>query len=211
MRDKESMSPQNTSDEGAPTARLEFARRLRELRIPRGFRTARSLARCLEIDENRYTRYERAEVEPDLTMIRRICEALNVTPNDLLGDVDTGADAQPSASQARPPAEGPGMVAAPRPARHHQDPISTAAWLLAEVATEIRAELPASLPSVTPPTSSLAVIAETGRLYKSLMEHPFETIADLLSEPTIANAKPAGAHSLQERIEAFMALVKSPS
>ena len=65
-------------------ARLDFAERLRALRIPRGFRTARSFAKALGIDENRYTRYERAEVEPDLGLIRRICEILHVSPADLL-------------------------------------------------------------------------------------------------------------------------------
>jgi len=37
------------------------------------------------IEENRYTRYERAEVEPSLTVLLKICETLGVTPNDLLG------------------------------------------------------------------------------------------------------------------------------
>lgn len=64
--------------------RERFARQLRALRIPRGFKTARSFALALGIDENRYTRYERAEVEPDLSLIQRICETLRVTPNDLL-------------------------------------------------------------------------------------------------------------------------------
>lgn len=65
--------------------RAYFAQRLRELRIPRGFKTARKLAQELGIDENRYTRYERAEVEPDLDLLVRIAEVLAVTPNDLLG------------------------------------------------------------------------------------------------------------------------------
>ena len=69
------------------SSRTIFARRLRELRVPRGFRTARSLATALGIDENRYTRYERAEVEPDLGLLMKICEVLALTPNDLLLDV----------------------------------------------------------------------------------------------------------------------------
>lgn len=64
--------------------RERFARQLKTLRIPRGFKTARSFAEALGIDENRYTRYERAEVEPDLSLIHRICETLRITPNDLL-------------------------------------------------------------------------------------------------------------------------------
>jgi transcriptional regulator with XRE-family HTH domain len=67
-------------------ARSRFAHRLRAIRIPRGFKTARSFAKALGIDENRYTRYERAEVEPDLQLLLRICELLKATPNDLLCD-----------------------------------------------------------------------------------------------------------------------------
>lgn len=66
--------------------RARFAQRLRAIRIPRGYKTARSFAEALEIDENRYTRYERAEVEPDLQLMMRICSLLNATPNDLLCD-----------------------------------------------------------------------------------------------------------------------------
>jgi transcriptional regulator with XRE-family HTH domain len=67
-------------------ARARFAHRLRAIRIPRGYKTARSFAEALEIDENRYTRYERAEVEPDLQLLMRICTLLGATPNDLLCD-----------------------------------------------------------------------------------------------------------------------------
>jgi transcriptional regulator with XRE-family HTH domain len=69
----------------APAVRVEFARRLRELRTERGFRHAREFARVLGIEENRYTRYERAEVEPSLTLIHKMCVTLQVSPNDLLG------------------------------------------------------------------------------------------------------------------------------
>lgn len=211
MRNKESMNSQNRSDDSVPAARLEFARRLRELRIPRGFRTARSLARSLDIDENRYTRYERAEVEPDLTMIRRICETLNVTPNDLLCDVGSSADDHPLSSPATHSADQASADATQKVVRHHHSPIPTAAWLLAEVAMELRGDLRAKHGPVAPRSSALAIMAETGRLYRALMEQPFETIADLLSEHAIADANPALAQSLQERMEAFMALVKSPS
>lgn len=88
----------NTSSSTA--SRTTFARRLRELRVPRGFRTARSLAQALGIDENRYTRYERAEVEPDLGLLVKICEVLALTPNDLLLDQSTTAAPQPTAFAA---------------------------------------------------------------------------------------------------------------
>jgi transcriptional regulator with XRE-family HTH domain len=211
MRDKDSMNSQNRPDDGAPAARLEFARRLRELRIPRGFRTARSLARSLDIDENRYTRYERAEVEPDLTMIRRICETLNVTPNDLFSYVGVGAETQSVASAGARSLDRPGADAEPRPVRPQNDPITTAAWLVAEVATQLKGNLQAKGGAGAPRPTALAIMAETGRLYKALMEQPFETITDLLSEQAVANADPDIAQPLQDRIEAFVALIKSPS
>jgi len=69
----------------APEIRLQFAKRLKLLRTEKGFTHARAFAKALGIEENRYTRYERAEVEPSLTLIHRICQTLQVSPNDLLG------------------------------------------------------------------------------------------------------------------------------
>ncbi len=69
----------------APTLRAEFAQRLRRLRIERGYKRARHLAESLGIDENRYTRYERAETEPDISLLSQICSKLAVTPNTLFG------------------------------------------------------------------------------------------------------------------------------
>jgi transcriptional regulator with XRE-family HTH domain len=67
-----------------PKARARFASQLRRLRVQKGFTTARQFAGAIGIDENRYTRYERAEVEPSLTVLLKICETLGATPNDLL-------------------------------------------------------------------------------------------------------------------------------
>jgi transcriptional regulator with XRE-family HTH domain len=78
------MTTQTPSPAAVPAVREHFAKRLKELRIPRGFPTARSLSRALGIDENRYTRYERAEVEPDLSLLLKICGLLRASPNDLL-------------------------------------------------------------------------------------------------------------------------------
>ena len=63
--------------------RIQFGVRLKSLRLSAGFRTARAFAEALELDENRYTRYERGEVEPNLTTICRICSVLAIQPNDL--------------------------------------------------------------------------------------------------------------------------------
>jgi transcriptional regulator with XRE-family HTH domain len=66
-------------------ARERFASQVRHLRAQKGFGTARSFARALGIEENRYTRYERAEVEPSLTLIHKTCVTLQVSPSDLFG------------------------------------------------------------------------------------------------------------------------------
>jgi transcriptional regulator with XRE-family HTH domain len=67
-----------------PVPRREFSKRLRMLRLAEGYDTAREFARALQIEENRYTRWERAETEPDISNILRICQILNVDPNALL-------------------------------------------------------------------------------------------------------------------------------
>lgn len=93
-----------------------FATRLKQLRVLRGFRTARAFAQALEIDENRYTRWERGEVEPSVAMLAKMAEVLNL-PVDILvsgGDVaaslpsplvstGVGARAVPSASRLEAP------------------------------------------------------------------------------------------------------------
>jgi transcriptional regulator with XRE-family HTH domain len=75
-----------------PEARARFASQLRRLRVEKGFATARQFARAIGIDENRYTRYERAEVEPSLTLIHKMCETLRVSPNELLDFTESAPD-----------------------------------------------------------------------------------------------------------------------
>ncbi|MEM1306220.1 MAG: helix-turn-helix transcriptional regulator, partial [Pseudomonadota bacterium] len=76
----------------APEIRTMFSRNLRETRKAAGFRSARAFAERLDIDENRYTRYERAEVEPSLDLLVRICRKLKTSPNALLDFADTTHD-----------------------------------------------------------------------------------------------------------------------
>ena len=60
--------------------REKFAKRLRRCRRQAGYVRARAFAQALGIEENRYTRYERAEAEPNLELIRKICLVLRVSP-----------------------------------------------------------------------------------------------------------------------------------
>lgn len=71
-------------DPADTSPRAQFARNLRRLRIEKGFRSASAFSRKLGIDHNRYTRYERAEVEPNLSVLLKICDGLEVSPNELL-------------------------------------------------------------------------------------------------------------------------------
>ena len=68
--------------------RTRFGLRLKELRREAGFKTARSFAQVLNMQENRYTRYERGEVEPNLFNIGKMCRLLGVDANRLSGLTD---------------------------------------------------------------------------------------------------------------------------
>lgn len=196
------MSAQHTSDSGIPLARLEFAQRLRELRVPRGFRTARSLARALDIDENRYTRYERAEVEPDLTMIRRICEMLDVTPDTLLCP---GAPRDTAEPQPGPPSDG--QNGSYRGSTPRASDLQTSAWLLAEAATALLNDRAAPDDSGAP--APLASVAGTCKVYKALMERPFETIAELLTHFESTQVDLPTANMLRGFIDQFVSIIKA--
>lgn len=180
------------SPENSPTERQAFAHRLRELRVTRGYRTARSLALDLGIDENRYTRYERAEVEPDIDLITRICRTLSLTPNVLFGfdserpqtgfaEVAQGiisgygsAGAAPTADISTAESEG---------AEASANAFTRFAWALADEIATVRARS-AGAPSGGP----LAQVATAMAIYKNLMDAPFETLEVLLREPALAHA-----------------------
>jgi len=61
-----------------------FGKRLRALRTIADYNTARAFAAHLGIDENTLTRWERRETEPDIEMILRICQVLEISPSELL-------------------------------------------------------------------------------------------------------------------------------
>jgi transcriptional regulator with XRE-family HTH domain len=185
--------------------RLHFAQRLKELRAARGFRTARSLAQALDIDENRYTRYERAEVEPDLTLVMRICEALRATPNDLLlGWAQPGADrplegfaekaeaASPDPRQAELAAAGAevsGRRASPR----------ALAWRLAGELARSRA------PSEAP----LTTLRTKFRLFTEIERDPFSFISRLAEDPALSGLEAPEQARIAALMDDLMAAVSS--
>ena len=146
----------------APEVRSQFAQRLKSLRTQRGFDRARYFAKSLGIEENRYTRYERAEVEPSLTLIHKMCETLRVSPNELLGFADL-RHLRAASGLCR------GVAGGNRRAGRRQgaDPVSSLAWNLAAEAVAIRHEHGARSKA---PADPLAMLRETGALFQQSAE-----------------------------------------
>lgn len=156
----------------APQVRSEFAKRLKVIRTQRGFPRARYFASTLGIEENRYTRYERAEVEPSLTLIHKMCETLGITPNELLGfEAVRPRESQPGFSEASP---GPEQA----------NPRDAIAWQIAEEIVRTRREYEQG----RRPADPLSDMRDTGALFRSLVAEPFETIAKLADEPALSAA-----------------------
>jgi transcriptional regulator with XRE-family HTH domain len=185
----------------APEVRSQFAKRLKTMRTQRGFPRARYFARSLGIEENRYTRYERAEVEPNLTLIHKMCETLRVSPNELLGFTEPG--------QARSFEPAPGLAESTASEIAHvprrdgvgqgPDAISSLAWRLAVEVIAIRHEQPGKKIS----SDTLETMRETGALFRSLQAKPFDTAAELASDPAIERVDGKRRAALARLIRSF--------
>ena len=180
----------------APEVRARFAQRLKTLRTQRGFDRARYFAKSLGIEENRYTRYERAEVEPSLTLIHKMCETLQVSPNELLGLPDVPHHGSAVLSPAEPAA----------PGGHGErvgkgtDPVSLLAWSLAAEAVAIRqARTAKSKPAGDP----LAALRETSVLFSGLQAEPFKTVAAILGDAALMDIGAEHKTRLAELIHAY--------
>jgi transcriptional regulator with XRE-family HTH domain len=187
----------------APEVRSQFAQRLKSLRSQRGFDRARYFAKTLGIEENRYTRYERAEVEPSLTLIHKMCETLRVSPNELLGFADPKLGyhmpglAEPSLEElARAQASGVGSDGSGKA----RDPTSSLAWNLAAEAVAIRHEHNAKSKAGADP---LAALRETGALFRSLQTEPFESVAKIVNDEALKDVDAKRRATLAELIQAF--------
>ena len=190
---------------GLTETRSRFARRLKAIRVPQGFRTARSFAEALGIDENRYTRYERGEVEPNLELLMRMCELLNATPNDLLCDFvghPEGELAQGFVEEEthyREDVEGTraGGGQGDADARHSGSKLRATAWLLAsEIAgvaeTSERAE-------ATP----LDRLRRTSGLFDDLLGDPFAVLRSISSDLSQREIDLESQQRITRLIEAF--------
>ena len=173
--------PQETNP---PDARLDFARQLKATRTAKGFAHARYFAAALGLEENRYTRYERAEVEPSLSIIRRMCVTLGVTPNDLLAPSDGAEPAGPAIGRRE-----------------------NLAWRLASELATVRAG--ATQPQEA--TKSLPVLHAAATLYRKLTEDPYSTVAEIASTEVMASIedehrKEAIVHLVQAYIDSVRRL-----
>ena len=61
-----------------------FADRLREARQKSEYTSAAQFANVLGIEPHAYRKYERGQSEPNFDTLTRICELLDLTPNQLL-------------------------------------------------------------------------------------------------------------------------------
>jgi len=164
----------------APAVRAEFAKRLRALRAQRGYERARHFAQALGVEENRYTRYERAEVEPNLSLLVEICQKLAITPNELMGFADAAVDGRTAGLLAGPPA--PRREARGAPGPSPAPDLRALAWQLAAEAARIKAELSGPAKAAFDP---LRLVRETGRLYARLEQDPFGTVAEIVADPAL--------------------------
>jgi transcriptional regulator with XRE-family HTH domain len=192
----------------APQVRSQFAQRLKSLRTQRGFDRARYFAKSLGIEENRYTRYERAEVEPSLTLIHKMCETLRVSPNELLGFADPGhlpggipGLAEASAEEIeRAHGGGAGGKGA--------HPVGSLAWSLAAEAVAIRHEHGAKSKA---PADPLALLRETSALFRNLQTEPFDTVAAILNDAALKTVDGKHKAKLAEMIQAYTESVSDGS
>jgi len=187
----------------APNVRSQFAKRLKSIRTLRGFGRARYFAKALGIEENRYTRYERAEVEPSLTLIHKMCEMLRVTPNELLGFSELRQERQYGATLGlADPADDEVSHSSPHDAGAGDvgDPLSSIAWQLASTAVAIRHEQAGKSKAAGDP---LETVRETGALFRDLRSNPFGAATEIVDDPALKSADANRKAALAKLIQSF--------
>jgi len=179
-----------------------FAAGLRLARVRAGYKTARSLAIRLGIQENRYTRFERGAAEPDFSLIAQICDVLEVTPNELFGIGAAAAGfaerGQPSLAPQVEPRDVPRAVREPG-----ASPSAHAAWRLASDIERARRKLAGGGAA----DEGLAAVRETTTLYEELMAAPYAAIGRIAADPVLAAASRKSSIALRKQIDQFVAAV----
>jgi transcriptional regulator with XRE-family HTH domain len=176
--------------------REKFPQNLRLLRISRGFARARHFAEAIGIGENRYTRYERGEAEPNIDLIYKICDVLKAAPNDLFG---IGEDRNMLRID---PSQRPGFAdlpqAAPSLSTPHQDR-QVAGWALAR-------EL-AALEMGDSKGTAAERLKATAAIFLELERSPFHVIARILSGPAAATKPSEALKTVNDLVDAYLALL----
>jgi hypothetical protein len=150
------------------------------------------------MEENRYTRYERGEVEPNLLNIGRMCHLLGVDANRFLGLTDA------SDEQAGLAAETGGVCGQAKGTRR-----STQAWRLASVI--------ASLPSYNAGPSQprgindpLVQLRATLEIYRRLLtDDPTNIFAQFLNDDALSGLELSRKSELMSLINRFMEMQDS--
>lgn len=198
-----------------------FGRRLRELRVIRGFATARQFAEALGISENKYTRYERGVALPKIDLMYVIFEKLGTSPNDLFGFKDEGGAA--AKSMLRGFAEAPGtrsqgLSSSAESGQSHtgssEHPAPPASdfegWQLAAEIARIRVRSGADPDTSKSSQTAFSELQETSRLFVELRSDPFGTIAVWLSDRALA-VQPAKVQKLiTTKIDHYLRIIRRP-
>jgi transcriptional regulator with XRE-family HTH domain len=179
----------------APEVRAQFSHRLKKLRVQNGYPRARYFARSLGIEENRYTRYERAEVEPSLTLLHKMCEILKVSPNELMGFADPAGSSTVFGEELSQYAEAG--------ERSNRD-VAQLAWKLASETVHSRAGVRARTKVLDDP---LAAPRETGKLFQQLQADPFGTVALIVADDTLKHLDAKRKSEFAELISEFTGAV----
>ena len=79
------ISPAKKKNRKKPTSdQVEFSQRLKMARAAANYETAAEGARALGEEEATYNRWERAETEPNITIIKKICKIYRVSADFLV-------------------------------------------------------------------------------------------------------------------------------
>lgn len=172
-----------------PPMREKFAKQLKQLRRAQ-FPHARLFAKMLGIDENRYTRYERAEAEPDLTLISKILKTLRATPNELF-NVLLEPDVQPKYTdrQASAPGDSPDRAGEK----------ALRAWELAAAVVAVQQKSENQKSNVM-----LANMTRILELSNSLRTDPVGTVATIVDDPAVKSAAKSQKEDIGSLIGSFM-------
>jgi transcriptional regulator with XRE-family HTH domain len=189
----------------APEVRLQFAKRLKTLRSQRGFTRARYFAKSLGIEENRYTRYERAEVEPSLTLLHKMCQTLGVSPNELMGfgDLRPPRHFEAIPGVAEGPAETVNFDHDPDGGRggggKAADTQGSLAWSLAVEAVALRHEQAGRKAG----SDLVETMEERIAVYHALQAEPFGTVSEIMRDRALKELDAKRKTRLAELAQAF--------